>query len=165
MQTEPAWLAFARTLKGVAEIPGEKNSPIIMGWIKTLGAKVLGMLVRDDETAWCGTFMAWCFNHAGIAPPPIAVRAKAWAAWGQPCAPGLGCLLVFGRTGGGHVGLYEAERPDAFLVLGGNQSNKVCSTWIAKDRLLAARWPSGLAVSGKPVTFAANGAALSLNEA
>ncbi len=47
---DPPWLAHARTLIGTREIPGSKHSPVIMGWIRKLGAKVLGIAVKDDET-------------------------------------------------------------------------------------------------------------------
>jgi uncharacterized protein (TIGR02594 family) len=161
----PAWLAFARSLIGTAEIPGPKNSPTIMGWIKALGTKVLGIAVFDDETAWCGIFMAWCMRSCMIDPPPIAVRASSWSTWGRPCSPGVGSVLVFKRPGGGHVGFYTGERPDAYRVLGGNTGNRVAETWIAKDRLVASRWPVGVPIDSRPLKLAANGAPLSTNEA
>ncbi|HEY3495976.1 MAG TPA: hypothetical protein VGK73_14860, partial [Polyangiaceae bacterium] len=43
----------------------------------------------------------------------------------------------------GHVGFYVGEDATAYQILGGNQANSVCLTWLAKDRLLAARWPKG----------------------
>ena len=41
----------------------------------------------------------------------------------------------------GHVGLYVGEDAAAYHVLGGNQSDKVCITRIAKNRLYAIRRP------------------------
>lgn len=73
--SEPRWLAYARTLIGTREIPGPKHSPVIMGWIKKLGPKILGINVTDDETPWCGTFMAHVMHENGIMPP------KALPAW------------------------------------------------------------------------------------
>jgi uncharacterized protein (TIGR02594 family) len=143
---DPRWLAYARTLIGVREIPGAKHSSVIMGWIKKLGAKALGIAVRDDETPWCGTFCAHVMQEVGILPPPIAVRASAWGLWGrQLIGPRLGCVLVFVRQGGGHVGFYVGEDKTHYHVLGGNQGNAVSITRIAKDRLSAKgmRWPHG----------------------
>lgn len=80
---EPAWLAFARQQIGVREIVGPKHSPVIMGWVQKLGAKVLGIKVVDDETAWCGTFVAMCMMTAGLASPAIAVRASGGSCMGQ----------------------------------------------------------------------------------
>lgn len=138
------WMDYARTLIGVREIPGARHNPVIMGWIKGLGRK-LGITVKDDETAWCGTFVAHVLDKFGVEPPPIAVRAKAWLDWGrQLVGPRPGCVLVFGRAGGGHVGFYVGEDRTAYHVLGGNQGNAVSITRIAKDRLLGMRWPFGV---------------------
>lgn len=64
------------------------------------------------------------------------------------------------------MGFYWAEDDDAYHVLGGNQSNSVNITRIAKDRLLSARWPlTGLAVDGQVRIAAVNGRLLSVNEA
>ena len=40
------------------------------------------------------------------------------------------------------AGFYVGENETAFLVYGGNQSNTVGFTWIAKSRLLGARRPA-----------------------
>lgn len=54
--------------------------------------------------------------------------------------------MVFWRdaitSGKGHVGFYAGEDKTAYRILGGNQSNSVSLAWIAKDRLLASRWPA-----------------------
>ena len=165
----PRWFRLARTLIGTREIVGPKHSPTIMGWIAKLGAKVLGITVKDDETPWCGTFVAHVMAESGVAPPPIAVRASSWGSWGRELVvPRLGCVLIFTRQGGGHVGLYAGERADAFRVLGGNQSNAVTETWIAKDRLAKGgmRWPltEPLPTGGR-VMLSNDGAPLSRNEA
>lgn len=166
---EPVWLTEARKRLGVREIPGPKHSPIIMGWIKKLGAKVLGIVVTDDETPWCGTFVASVMSDCGFKPPAIAVRASSWALWGAPLPrPTLGCVLTFNRTGGGHVGFYVGEDDTAYHVLGGNQSNAVTITRIDKSRLQTggARWPSTAAYPKiAPVRLSVGGTPLSKNEA
>lgn len=166
---EPRWLKYARTLIGTREIPGPRHSPAIMGWIKKLGARALGINVKDDETPWCGTFMAHVMDENGIVPPPIAVRASAWGKWGRELiGPRPGCVLVFTRAGGGHVGLYVGERSDAYRVLGGNQSNMVNETWIAKSRLARGgmRWPYGEPLPKiQHVMLKNDGAPMSRNEA
>lgn len=166
---EPAWLAFARQQIGVREIVGPKHSPVIMGWIQRLGAKVLGIRVLDDETPWCGTFVAMCMFSAGIGAASIAVRASSWAIWGRELiAPRLGCVLVFTRTGGGHVGFYIGEDATHFHVMGGNQGNAVSITRIAKSRLAKGgmRWPIGVALPGAQVIHLnAAGVPVTVNEA
>lgn len=158
------WMAAARAKLGVRETPGPANNPIIMGWAKNLGSRVLGIAYGGDQTPWCGLFVAECMREVGIKPPAIAVRAKAWATWGDPCVPQRGAVLVFERAGGGHVGFYAGETANAYQVLGGNQGDAVSLALIAKDRCIAVRWPKGVAQTGERVAVASSGR-LSVNEA
>lgn len=162
--SEPAWLREARANLGVAEIPGAKSNPKILEWARRLGGRILGAGYTNDDTAWCGLFAAHCVSSAGIAPPPIALRAKAWATWGEPIAPCVGAVLVFQREGGGHVGFCVGESLTAWRVLGGNQSNRVCETWIEKARCIAVRWPPGAPRTAAPLVLTQAGV-LSRNEA
>lgn len=166
---EPHWLTNARAHLGVREIVGAKHSPTIMGWIKGLGARVLGINVTDDETPWCGTFMARVMQESALSIPPVAVRASAWASWGRQLnGPRLGCILVFVRAGGGHVGLYIGEDRTHFHVLGGNQGNAVSITRIARTRLAAGgmRWPPGMALPpARSVMLSPSGVPATENEA
>ncbi len=164
----PAWLKAARAKIGTREAAGAANNLTIMGWAKRLGTKVLGIAYNADSVPWCGVFVAACLQEAGLPSTPIAVRATAWATYGQRLrferlAPGA--ILVFQRPGGGHVGFYVGEDADAFHVLGGNQGNAVTIMRIMKDRCIAARWPTGVAVIGGPVQLAKSGAPVSRNEA
>ncbi len=132
-----------------------------------MGAKVLGVTVKDDATPWCGTFVAHCMTSAGLTAPPIAVRASSWSTWGSNLRAdrlALGAVLVFQRPGGGHVGLYVGEDRDCYHVLGGNQSDTVNITRIDKGRCVARRWPKGVPVTGSPVWVAGTGN-ISKNEA
>ena len=79
----------------------------------------------------------------------------------------LGVVLVFQRVGGGgHVGFYVAEDGHAFHVLGGNQSDAVTITRIAKARCITFRRPiyREQPKSVKAYRVAASGS-LSVNEA
>lgn len=163
---EADWMTYARTLIGVREIPGSKHSATILGWAKTLGAKVLGINVTDDETPWCGLYVAHVMAKAGIKAPPVAVRASAWSDWGRGLMnPRPGCVLTFKREGGGHVGFYVGQDDTHFHVLGGNQGNAVSVTRISKNRLSAMRWPEGIFLpSPKIVRMKADGAPVTDNE-
>lgn len=151
----PKWLAVARDLIGTKEIPGVRHSNIIQGWLRKLGA-----WWSDDETPWCGVFLAYCMQKAGLPFPKAYYRASAWADYGSRLrtdrlAPGA--ILVFQRAGGGHVGFYLGEDKTHYIVLGGNQSNAVSIAKIRKDRLIASRWPNGEPVIGKPVAMTFGG--------
>jgi len=136
--TEPKWLQVARSQMGMKEIPGPKHNPyIVAGW-KRLGAGWF----TDDETPWCGLFVADCIDQAGLPYPKMFPRAKSWATWGKTSTPCIGAVVVFGRTGGGHVGFLVGESATNYYVLGGNQSNAVNIMPIAKSRKIAIRWPT-----------------------
>lgn len=171
---EPRWLTFARKLIGVREIKGPRHSPTIMGWINAMGAKVLGITVQDDETAWCGTFVAHVMTacdfhtrHRDTGKNIIAVRAKAWLDWGRILlGPRLGCVMVFDRAGGGHVGFYVGEDRSHFHILGGNQGNAVSIMRLEKSRCVGMRWPFGPDLPPvKRVNLDASGAPASGDEA
>lgn len=163
--TLPAWMLTARACIGVKEYAGAQNNPLIMRWA-TRAAKFLGIKYDGDHVPWCGLFTAYCVIENGIIPPSIAVRASAWSTWGVPLVkPAFGALMTFSRKGGNHVGFYVSEDETTYHILGGNQSDAVNVTRIAKTRLTAIRWPSGrrLPTTG-PIT-AKLGGRVSNNEA
>lgn len=159
---EPKWLTVARSLIGTKEIPGpQHNSWIAKGWAR-LGAGWF----NDDETPWCGFFVAHCMDAAGQPYPGKGefARAKAWATWGRACQPVVGAVVVFERDGGGHVGFLVGASAANYYVLGGNQSNAVNITPIAKSRAVATRWPAALPVRVSSLP-AMTGGTISRNEA
>lgn len=169
---EPLWLSKARTHLGLTEVVGRTHNPVIMNWIDQLGAQVLGIKPNDDETPWCGTFMAWVMKEAGINAPSIAIRAAQWGRvgkWGRELVgPRLGCVLVFTRQGGGHVGLYMGEDETHYHVLGGNQLNSVSVMRLEKSRLAPGgmRWPKDVELPPMAVVrLTKAGAPVSGNEA
>lgn len=163
---DPAWLAAARRHLGLRELPGPGSNPEIVEWAKAEGGWV-AEYYKGDDIPWCALFVCHCLREAGV-QDPATLAAADFAAWGQPLARGAvapGAVLVFKRPGGGHVGFYVGERPDAYRVLGGNQSDAVTETWVARERLYAVRWPGEVAAPvPRPVLLAADGAPLSTNE-
>lgn len=136
---ELAWLAEARKHIGLKEIPGVKHNPIIQAWLKDLGA-----WWKDDETPWCGVFVAHCLKAGGRDIPKNWFRAKGYEIYGLPLKqPAYGCVATFTRQGGGHVGFVvgETEKGD-LLIFSGNQSNGVNIAAFPKSRATSYRWPS-----------------------
>lgn len=161
---EPQWLVWARTQLGVREAPGVASNPAIMRYA-TRAQRFLGIAFNGDATPWCGVFAAAAMVECGLQPPPLAVRAKSWAAWGQPITPRLGAVLVFVRSGGGHVGFYTGETETHFRVLGGNQADSVSEMFIEKARCIAVRWPRAAPVAFAPVRLPGVGSVpVSVNE-
>ncbi len=160
------WLEEARRLQGVRETAGAKSNFVILGWANALGGFVRSYYTADD-IPWCGLFVAHCIGLTLPSEPLPAnpLSALAWAKFGREVKPTPGAILVFSRTGGGHVGFYLGEDDTAFHVLGGNQSDQVNITRVAKARHVATRWPAtaSLPTTG-PVRMTVSGA-LSANEA
>ena len=74
--------------------------------------------------------------------------AKAWLEWGTKLTgPALGCVVVFEREGGGHVGfVYGRDTKGRLLVLSGNVGDAVCIAPFPLNRVLGYRWPEDAAV-------------------
>lgn len=169
--TEPVWLRDARRYLGVREIPGPKSNPIILGFAKKLGGWVEAWY-KDDDTPWCGLFVA--NNIATTLPeepmPANPLGALNWKKFGKEVEPCIGAILVFGRKGAGlgHVGYYLGETATHYIVLGANQDNSVSIKTIPKDRLQegGSRWPvTGEAPIGGRVFRTVANAASSKSEA
>lgn len=159
--SEPRWLTIARGDLDLAETPGKETTPAIRRWLIELGA-----WWRDDETPWCGVACAHWMREAGSSVPKQFYRARAWLDWGTALTqPALGCVVVFDRRGGGHVGLVVGRNElDYLLVLGGNQGNKVSIASFSPDRVLGYRWPL-LDVAADTLPILSSTLPLSTNEA
>lgn len=169
ISTNPVWYGEALRLKGVREAAGSASNPVITGWAKSLGGWVANFY-KGDDIPWCGLFTAHCLG--AVLPeeqfPSNPLSALAWNTFGRPLTHGqLGAVMVFKRTGGGHVGFYAGEDATTIHVLGGNQSDAVTISRVAKSRLVGIRWPSTVAPgAGGPVATAIGaGAPVSTNEA
>lgn len=139
----PSWLAYGLTMQGLREIKGPKHNTTISGWLKKLKA-----WWNDDETPWCGTFVAACMTAVGISIPKYWMRAKAWLDWGVPIGmPVVGAVVVFDRAGGGHVGIVVGrDQKGNLMVLGGNQGDMVKISPFPLSRNPRYRIPKGYAV-------------------
>lgn len=160
---EPKWIEEARRCIDVAEIPGPQTSAVIAGWLHKLRAWWSG-----DEVPWCGTFCAHCIDAAGLPLPKYWMRAKAWAEWGSRlAAPVPGCIVVFEREGGGHVGFVVGrDRKGNLMVLGGNQGNRVSIAPFDRQRVVAYVWPACVPMPEQlSLPMMATAAQLSTNEA
>lgn len=88
---------------------------------------------RDtDRTPWCGTFVAWCFNEAGVYDkvkgilkygnlgyvPSYSKYASGKGKWVKISDAQGGDIIVFGRNV--HVGLVEGVYGDYIITIEGN---------------------------------------------
>ena len=96
--------------------------------------------------------MGWCIEQAGLSSTNSA-RARSYLEWGRDIRPAAyGAIVVLSRgpnppgpeviEAPGHVGfLLSSPTPHEIMLLGGNQSNKVCVRPYPRDRVLGVRWP------------------------
>jgi uncharacterized protein (TIGR02594 family) len=156
-------MAIARARIGLQEV---RDNATIVGWAKSLKGWIATYFKNAHITPWCGLYMDKCLTDAGCkTPQDKSLAALSWRFWGKPATGVPGAVLVFQRPGGGHVGFYVAEDAEAYHVLGGNQSDSVSITRVAKARCVAIRWPYESTPAGKPILLAANGSPLSADEA
>jgi uncharacterized protein (TIGR02594 family) len=147
---------------GLAETPGKESTPQIQRWLIELKA-----WWRDDETPWCGVFVAACMRESGLPLPRHWYRALDWMNWGTPiAAPLVGCVVVYQRKGGGHVGIVVGrDRDGNLMTLGGNQGNRVSIAPFPVSRVLGYRWPSGVTMIDSPLPLAHSDGKVSETEA
>lgn len=131
------WVENGRKLIGCTEIKGPKHNPeIVQMWkdIKRGG-------IKDDETPWCAAFVGAMLERAGIRSSRFE-SAKSYLDWGNELdKPAYGCVVVFTRVGGGHVGFVVGKDAKGnLLVLGGNQGDEVSIKAFSTDRVSGYRW-------------------------
>lgn len=152
------WMNTAQSLLGTKEAPGTADNPVILKWSNAIAKKFpdLARYTKEyihDSIPWCGDFVAYCLAANGIKPVTKEdgatygfLWADDWKYFGVPVTPRPGAVMVFTRSGGGHVAFYVGEDATTYTVLGGNQSDAVMVMKIAKSKFTAARWPKEAAV-------------------
>lgn len=133
------WIIEAKKHIGLRENTSKTaHNPTILKWLKSLKA-----WWAEDETAWCGTFIAWCLKQAGVAYPKHWYRALDYVNYGARLyKPAYGCVAVKTRKGGGHVCFVVGrdQKTGKLVCLGGNQSNMVCYALYAESEFEEFRW-------------------------
>ena len=159
--SEYPWISNARAKIGLREIKGAQNEPLILQMWKLI--KRGG--IKNDEVPWCAAFVGACLEEAGIVSSRFE-SALSYKSWGMRIdKPIYGCIVVFERAGGGHVGFVVGEDSAGHLmVLGGNQSDMVSIRAFDKSRVVAYRWPIKWPCFAQNMPLLAS-AAMSSNEA
>lgn len=148
------WMIEAEKWIGQKEVPGPGFNPWIKKmWFELAGGKWLWDQVGkgdDSKLPWCGAFVAMCMKSAGHALPKNYYRAKEWLNWGVPISrPVVGSVVIFSRTGGGHVGfVVGVDKSGNILVLGGNQGDEVNIRAFPPSRVTGYRYPANETMPG-----------------
>lgn len=138
-RNELPWLAEAIKYIGQREVKGGKNNPLILSWLQNLKA-----WWANDETPWCGVFVANALKNTGRCIPTHWYRAIDYLNCGTSLTrPAYGCIVIFTREGGGHVGFVVGQdKKGNLMVLGGNQGDAVNIKPFSVSRVSGYRWPS-----------------------
>jgi uncharacterized protein (TIGR02594 family) len=133
------WITEAKKHLGLKEVIGKGTNLTIQSWLSNLRA-----WWRDDETPWCGTFVAHCIKSSGYELPKHWYRAMGWLEWGVDIGnvPCFGCVAILSRAGGGHVFFVLGYDKKGNLVgIGGNQGNSVSYQSFDINRVVGYRMP------------------------
>ena len=138
-KNELPWLAEANKYIGQREIKGSQHNPLILSWLQNLKA-----WWANDETPWCGVFVANALKNAERGIPTHWYRAIDYLNYGTSLTrPAYGCIVIFTREGGGHVGfIVGKDKKGNLMVLGGNQGDAVNIKPFSVSRVSGYRWPS-----------------------
>ena len=151
------WLDIAESYVGLREIKGVRHNPTIIGWLKRFAQNIGKWGKSRDETPWCAVFVSHCLTAAGMTATMSAL-AVSYATYGKPSKFVPGSVIVIKRRGsagpdkrtgsraGYHVGFLVRATRTHFLILGGNQRNRVSRVWYSKAKydVKACRWPVAL---------------------
>ena len=152
-----AWYDIAEAEIGQAEIEGAGNSARVLEYFAGAGHSE----VKSDEVPWCAAYVGWVLLEADIEGTG-SLAARSYLRWGRKLdMPRKGCIVVLRRGDNpeaGHVGFFVGMANDKVMVLGGNQSNKVCILPFPESMVLGYRWPeeAELATSGHELHHAAH---------
>lgn len=157
MTTEaPDFLLTMRSISGLSEKPGAADEPKILAMADEIARIFPDMQsycdqYNHDSVPWCGLTVAYCMAKANIRPPfgstdtDRFLWAKSWADdpnYTVLKTPRLGCVVVFTRSGGGHVTMYESTSGSNYMCRGGNQSDAINLAPFPKSNVVALVWPS-----------------------
>lgn len=125
------WIEEAKKYYGIKHSPKEPSDKL-QQWC---------LLLRDVEYKtgpWSGLFMAFVLSQVGIDHPKNPTDTSTWKNFVSVLKePAYGCIVQF-KT---HVGIYLGEDDRYYFILGGNQSDHVKVSPIAKSGAVSYSWP------------------------
>lgn len=154
LATDQPWIVEAKRNLGIAEIPGTASNPkIVQYWtdIRRSG-------ITSDAVPWCAAFTGAMLERSGIESTRFE-GARSYGSYGKALdKPAYGCIVVFSRGVGGHVGFCIGEDTSGqLIIIGGNQSDMVKVSAFSKSRVVAYRYPEGYEVPESMPTISASG--------
>lgn len=122
-----AWVVLAIVCANI-----KRNPALAYEMLKNKGFEEI--LIKE---CFAYAFVSWADRTrntlAPVVPPTWSASSKSWDKWGEPVLTAKaqrGDLVRLTRDGGGHIAFLDddAIKYPTMTLLGGNQSNKVCSS-------------------------------------
>jgi uncharacterized protein (TIGR02594 family) len=102
-------LSAARSQIGQGELYANNRGPAVQRYLQ-----------RKDALPWCAGFVSYCLQRSGISFR-YTLRAKDFLSYGSRVHSALpGDIVIFTRSGGGHVGIVEQVFKDYYISIEGN---------------------------------------------
>jgi len=144
---------------GLTEIKGTLHEEEIVQFFADVGHS----WVKDDETAWCASFVGAMLERSGLGSTR-KLNARSYIDWGEEVDledAKAGDVVIFSRGDPngwqGHVAFYVSHGATKIVVLGGNQKNAVNVQPYLRNRLLSVRRMPAPAAPPKSITPKAGG--------
>lgn len=138
----PTPYSLALTHLGQKEIPGVKNNPLILRWLRRLAS-----WINEEETPWCSAFVNAMAAEAGYESSG-KLNARSWLDVGEPVHirnARQGDVVIYWRVEKngweGHVGfVHDIDLPRGLIrTLGGNQADSVSIATYSTTQVLGFR--------------------------
>lgn len=159
----PPWINEGLKVRGLHETEDKGE---LIAWLRSDGSTI----GDPGVFPWCGDFVETSIKR-GLPTQSFSAElqenpywARNWGTFGMAVQPQYGAVLVFKRGKGGHVGFYMGETGAYYLVLGGNQSNSISISRIAKKRCIAVRWPDSYPQNNRKVNSSGVNISVTTNE-
>lgn len=142
----PLWLQAALAWIGTREQPGASDNRVILNWAKDIGGDIAGAYTHD-AIPWCALFANEVLGQVGLKGTGT-LWALDFAKWGQKLdGPAVGAFAPMKRSGGGHIPIVVGrDQHGNLMCVGGNQSDAVNIKPFDPARVVAWRWPMGVAL-------------------
>ena len=151
MNTGIEWVDLAASFLGTKEIPGPKNNPQILEFLKGISS--------NEETPWCAAFVNYCMTHTGNKGSGSAMArsfetSKNFTHY-NVYTPGAIVTRYRGEKakGLGHVGFAVGQKKGYIAFLGGNQGDAVSVSWQPVSFVTGYHWPIGIKVNALTLDF------------
>jgi len=138
----PLWLQAGMSFIGTKEVPGGKDSKVIIDWAKEEGGDIADSYTHDS-IPWCALFANMTLTKSGLKGTETLWALDFAGKWPSVklIGPAVGAFAPMLRDGGGHIGIVVGQDQNSnIMLLGGNQSDAVNIKPFARSRLNKGFW-------------------------